>query len=134
MAWGNINERRERVKQMLKSGTHPRLIKIFCADLFSCSPSAVMADIYFLNGNVAHLNSSLRRRIRERDKYTCQYCGIENPKSGIIEHVIPFALGGCAKEYNLVFACQRCNTEKRRSVWVPDNLHAITKHNPDWRA
>lgn len=133
MAWPNIDERRDKVQKLMSEGATERYIRRTCSIEFGCTESAIMQDIHFFNGNVAHIGSSTRKRIRIRDRYTCQYCGIEHPKSGIIEHIIPFALGGCAKDYNLVFACQRCNCEKKRAVWIPDNLEAITKDNPEWR-
>lgn len=133
MAWDNIDDRRAQVRQMFDLGYSKFIIKRVCSSDFNCSRSAVMADIHVITGNVAHVNPSQKNRIKQRDNYTCQYCGIYKPYSGIIEHVVPFAIGGHAKDYNLVFACQRCNTEKRTSVWIPDNLDLITKDNPTWR-
>lgn len=133
MAWPNILERRNKVKTLMIDGFTERQIRHLCSVEFKCTESAIIADMHAINGNTAHVNSVQRKRIKIRDKLTCQYCGIIAPNNGIVEHVIPFALGGVAKDYNLVFACQRCNTEKRRAVWVPDNLDMITKDFPEWR-
>lgn len=136
MAWGNIDERREKVKQLLDSGVSHYEIKQQCSEHFGCSKSAIIADIQLFtipDNGFYRLSPVIRKRIRERDNYTCQYCGEHKPYSGIIEHVIPFAIGGTNKDYNLVFACQACNAQKRRSVWVPDNLDSITADFPEWR-
>jgi hypothetical protein len=133
MAWANIDERRARVAEMAKRGIHKSIIKKVCSVEFGCSPAAIVADLHTLNGNVANLSPKIRQIIRDRDNYTCQYCGLQNPYSGIIEHIIPVSKGGSNKPHNLVFACQRCNTEKKNKVWVPDNLDGITINQPQWR-
>lgn len=133
MAWPNIIERRSKVKRLMIEGLPDRQIRRLCSVEFMCTEGAITADIHAINGNTAHVGASQSRRIRIRDEFTCQYCGVEKPSSGIVEHVVPFALGGVAKDYNLVFACQRCNTEKKRKVWIPDNLDIITHNHPEWR-
>lgn len=132
MAWPNIIERRAKVKAMMAAGLPERHIRLSCSVEFDCSIGAVKADIHYLNGHVAHLSAAIRKRIRIRDGYVCQYCGIQRPYSGIIEHVVPFALGGPAADYNLVFACQKCNATKRRAVWIPNNLKRIMENHPEW--
>lgn len=67
MAWPNLDERRKKVKQLLDSDASHRDIRITCSFEFGCSQSAVMADIHSINGNIAHLNSSIRERIRLRE-------------------------------------------------------------------
>jgi 5-methylcytosine-specific restriction endonuclease McrA len=54
----------------------------------------------------------MKRRIIQRDKGICRYCGCK-PKRPIIEHVIPASQGGLATSDNLVVACQSCNVRKR---------------------
>jgi 5-methylcytosine-specific restriction endonuclease McrA len=81
-----------------------------------------------------HVSARMRQIIRERDNLTCQYCGIEGRSNElIIEHVIPAVRDGVAKPYNLVVACQSCNSTKGSKVWIPRNLDDITKAYPEWK-
>lgn len=133
MAWPNIVERQAKVRQLMAEGVPYWEIRRACSIEFACSRSAITADIHRANGYTYFVSTGLRRRIRDRDNYTCQYCGIQNPKNGVVEHIVPFALGGRGKEYNLVFACHGCNMKKRRTVWIPRNLDEITKNHLEWR-
>ena len=77
---------------------------------------------------------AVRLLLFERDNFTCQYCGVNGTSDElIIEHVIPAVIGGVAKPYNLVVACQSCNSTKRSKVWIPRNLGVITKAHPEWK-
>lgn len=70
-----------------------------------------------------------------RDEWTCQYCGRDcRDGDGVIDHVVPHALGGPSKLYNLALSCRPCNTRKSQSVWIPRNFLSITLDHPDWRA
>lgn len=133
MAWPNLLERQAKVKQLMADGVSYREIRRTCSIEFGCSRGAITADIHSLNGHYYWVSAGLRRRIRERDKHTCQYCGILNPENSAVDHVVPFALGGPGKDYNLVFACHGCNMKKRRTVWIPRNLDEITENHPEWR-
>lgn len=54
-----------------------------------------------------------KRAILDRDKYTCQYCGIKlNGSTATIDHVIPRHLGGKTNFENTVAACFPCNNKK----------------------
>ena len=54
----------------------------------------------------------LRRRILERDNWTCQVCG-KSAGRFEIDHVVPLAAGGSAwEESNLQCLCRRCHFEK----------------------
>lgn len=57
---------------------------------------------------------SLRKRIMERDCYTCQNCGKYMPDgNGIhIDHIVPVSKGGKTVESNLQVLCARCNLRK----------------------
>lgn len=50
--------------------------------------------------------------VRERDHFTCAYCG---QVGGILEidHVIPFSKGGSDELDNLVTSCRKCNRQKK---------------------
>ena len=108
MAHHNINERRKAVAAAIASGHVNRAL---LAAQFSCSTGAIHADIIALTapslGASIYLQQKIRRWVRERDRFICQYCG----RPGYtVEHVIPAALGGVAQPYNLGNAL---------TVWVP---------------
>jgi 5-methylcytosine-specific restriction endonuclease McrA len=52
-----------------------------------------------------------RRDIFLRDKYTCQYCGVQT-RDLTLDHVIPRVRGGKHTWENLVSACRACNHRK----------------------
>lgn len=62
------------------------------------------------------ITSNLRSKIKERDNYTCQYCGsnIYDEPSLLLEidHIIPVSKGGVSDESNLQVLCWRCNRSK----------------------
>lgn len=51
------------------------------------------------------------RQIKERDGWTCQYCGKQTKKLSI-DHVIPKAASGPEWNSNKVACCYRCNRLK----------------------
>lgn len=54
--------------------------------------------------------SPTKRRIFERDRHTCQYCG--SKKDLTLDHVVPKSKGGDNSWTNLVTACYICNNTK----------------------
>jgi 5-methylcytosine-specific restriction endonuclease McrA len=52
-----------------------------------------------------------KREVFRRDKFTCQYCGGNNPPL-TLDHVVPKHLGGLHTWNNLVTACAACNHRK----------------------
>lgn len=134
MAWPNIEQRRERVALLLRDGPFNEAIRRTLAAEFRCSTQAIRADEIALNRNGAliYLSARIRKIIHARDGTTCQYCGEVDRPNLIVEHVIPAAFGGVAQPYNLVIACQSCNSKKGRRVWMPRNLEAITAGHPEW--
>jgi 5-methylcytosine-specific restriction endonuclease McrA len=52
-----------------------------------------------------------RREVFQRDKYTCQYCGMETRELSL-DHVIPRHREGRHIWENVVSACFRCNNRK----------------------
>ena len=50
-------------------------------------------------------------RIKRKHKQRCYYCGIKHDKL-TIDHVIPISKGGDNSLYNIVPACQVCNSKK----------------------
>ena len=59
---------------------------------------------------------TLRRSIRERDRYTCQLCGKE---PAICVHHIDYDKKNCNPN-NLIILCRSCNSKvnKNRSYWI----------------
>ena len=64
----------------------------------------------------ALMTSKLRQHIKERDNYTCRFCGNSTHKEPNllleIDHIIPVAKGGHTEENNLQTLCWRCNRSK----------------------
>jgi hypothetical protein len=58
------------------------------------------------------IDKTIRKLIRERAKYLCEYCHSPEEASAAlfeIDHIIPQSLGGSDASENLALACQRCN-------------------------
>jgi len=129
-----IDKRRITVEQMLNDGRAEGIIRIVCSEQYGCSQSAIRMDILYIKGyRQIHVGPKLKAFIKERDKFVCQYCLTQNPKNGIVEHIVPISLGGTNKNHNLVFACHSCNMKKKANVWIPNNLDEITKDAPEWK-
>ncbi len=64
----------------------------------------------------ALMTSKLRQHIKERDNYTCKFCGNSTHKEPNllleIDHIIPVAKGGLTEEDNLQTLCWKCNRSK----------------------
>lgn len=67
-------------------------------------------------GQRALMTSKLREKIKERDNYTCQICGLsvhQEPNLLLeIDHIHPISKGGLTVESNLQTLCWRCNRGK----------------------
>lgn len=138
MAHPNIEERREYIASLLELGIPVYgAVRKQVSEMFGCTSGAIMSDLgHFQRPRTkesAFANQRVKRMVRDRDGATCQYCGRKDLPKPMVEHVIPAFLGGVGKLYNLVISCQSCNTTKRRSTWIPNNLDAITRDDEDWR-
>lgn len=51
----------------------------------------------------------IRRKVLERDNYTCYWCG---RPGDTVDHIIPWSRGGRTTMTNLVTACRECNGER----------------------
>lgn len=60
------------------------------------------------------MTKELRRRIIQRDNYTCQICGKYMPDEvGLhVDHIVPIKRGGKTVESNLQVLCDKCNLKK----------------------
>lgn len=71
-------------------------------------------------GQRALMTSSLRRKILNRDNYTCQKCGnstFKEPNLLLeIDHKVPLSKGGMTTENNLQVLCWRCNRSKGAKI------------------
>lgn len=67
-------------------------------------------------GQRALMTSTLREKIKRRDNYTCQQCGLSiNDEPNLlleIDHIVPLSKGGLTTESNLQTLCWRCNRKK----------------------
>ena len=63
---------------------------------------------------IPHQSRALsRKNILLRDRYTCQYCGVQpGPEELTIDHVLPRSQGGLTTWDNVVTACRECNHRK----------------------
>src|SRR5271165_3310751 len=77
-----------------------------------------IAKLFGLTGLAKPLTSEEGRRILERDRYCCQYCGLdgassfENSLVMTVDFVHPRAHKGAKLPENLVTACRPCNVIK----------------------
>ena len=67
-------------------------------------------------GQRALMTASLRDKIKKRDDYQCQECGISalDTENLLLEidHIIPLSKGGITAEANLQALCWKCNRSK----------------------
>lgn len=73
-----------------------------------------------VEGQRALLTSDLRRKILNRDNYTCQECqnSTRNEPNLLLEidHITPLSKGGMTTEKNLQVLCWRCNRRKGNKI------------------
>lgn len=76
-----------------------------------------------------------RRNVFKRDRFTCQYCGVQPGSEDLtIDHVVPRSRGGQTSWENCVLACFRCNS--RKADRTPDEASMRLKKKPiepTWR-
>ncbi len=76
-----------------------------------------------------------RHNIFERDRNTCQYCGVVFERRDLnLDHVIPKDRGGPTTWENIVCSCITCNTKKANHTPPEAGLRLIRKpKRPKWR-
>lgn len=71
-------------------------------------------------GQRSLMTSSLREKIKSRDKFTCQICSIstDDERNLLLEidHIVPLSKGGMTSEDNLQTLCWRCNRSKGAKI------------------
>ena len=71
-------------------------------------------------GQRALMTTQLREKIKKRDNYTCQKCGVsleDEPHLLLeIDHIIPLSKNGITSEENLQTLCWKCNRTKGSKV------------------
>jgi 5-methylcytosine-specific restriction endonuclease McrA len=70
-----------------------------------------------------------RYEIFNRDRYTCQYCGIQS-RHLTLDHVIPRYRGGQHTWENVVSACSACNRRKAGKTPREANMKLIRQPAP----
>ncbi|GAA6383492.1 hypothetical protein I2900191A2_21380 [Intestinibacter bartlettii] len=77
-----------------------------------------------IKGQRALMTPKLREKIKERDNYTCQKCGLsveQEPNLLLeIDHIIPLSKNGLTTEENLQTLCWKCNRSKGSKI-LKDN-------------
>ena len=69
-----------------------------------------------------------RRNVFKRDRFTCQYCGVQPGSDELtIDHVVPRAQGGTSTWKNCVLACIACNACR-----PPKPADAFTRRPRRW--
>lgn len=76
-----------------------------------------------------------RHNIFERDRNTCQYCGVVFERRDLnLDHVIPKDREGPTTWENIVCSCIACNTKKANRTPLEAGLRLIRKpKRPKWR-
>ena len=65
-----------------------------------------------------------KRRVFQRDRYVCQYCGaVLDYREATLDHVVPRAKKGRSSYENCVTACKSCNTRKGGRTPAEAKMH-----------
>lgn len=97
-------------------------------------PEVILLTTYEGQGGRAVVFS--RKNLFKRDRYTCQYCGIQpGPEELTVDHVVPRSRGGVSSWENCVLACVECNKRKadRSPAQAGLKLRRSPK-KPTWKA
>lgn len=81
----------------------------------------------------AQLVATARKRWGGKHRWRCVYCGRPGPQ---VDHFWPEALGGTSDPWNLVPACEACNSRKREQhpvEWMKDVGVPFERASVLWR-
>lgn len=88
-------------------------------------PSVIRLNDYRRVPHRRHTMS--RKNIMQRDRYTCQYCGLQ-PKHLTLDHIMPVSRGGLSTWENLVCCCEGCN--RKKADRTPEEAGMTLLHRP----
>ena len=123
-SWNDVSRVRARFGDALIRS--PRLVLV--------PPEVILLKTYEGQGGRSVVFS--RKNLFKRDKYTCQYCGLQpGPEELTVDHLVPRSRGGTSTWENCVLACVECN--KRKADLSPAQaglrLRRVPK-KPSWKA
>jgi 5-methylcytosine-specific restriction endonuclease McrA len=90
-------------------------------------PAVIRLLTYVRIPRDAHRRKITRRAVFARDRWTCQYCGVERGHL-TVDHVIPRSKGGPSTWDNIVTCCAPCN--RRKGDRLPTQANMVPKHVP----
>ena len=123
-SWNDVSRARLRFGDLAIRS--PRLVLV--------PPEVILLMTYDGQGGRAVVFS--RKNLFKRDRYTCQYCGIQpGPEELTVDHVVPRSRGGVSSWENCVLACVECNKLKadRSPAQAGLKLRRSPK-KPTWKA
>jgi len=124
LSWNDVSRVRARLGEGLIRS--PRLALV--------PPEVILLKTYEGEGGRAVVFS--RKNLFKRDRYTCQYCGIQpGPEELTVDHVVPRSRGGTSTWENCVLACVECNKRKADRTPAQAGLKMRkTPRKPSWKA
>lgn len=90
-------------------------------------PAVIMLKQYQKPKHTVRLS---KRNVFLRDKWQCQYCGVNCAgDTATLDHVIPVSRGGTGTWFNLTTACKPCNYRKGSQTRM---MPKTAPHRPDF--
>jgi 5-methylcytosine-specific restriction endonuclease McrA len=124
VSWNDVSRARLRFGDLAIRS--PRLVLV--------PPEVILLMTYEGQGGRAVVFS--RKNLFKRDRYTCQYCGLQpGPEELTVDHVVPRSRGGVSSWENCVLACVECN--KRKADRSPEKAGLKLRRapkKPTWKA
>jgi len=101
LTWNDASKAKAKMGDMVIRSMHLALVP----------PEVILLNKYEGMGEKAVVFS--RKNVFKRDRYTCQYCGVQPGTEELtIDHITPRAKGGISSWENCVLACIECNKRK----------------------
>jgi 5-methylcytosine-specific restriction endonuclease McrA len=124
LSWNDVSRARVKMGEALIRS--PRLALV--------PPEVILLLTYEGEGGRAVVFS--RKNLFKRDRYTCQYCGMQpGPEELTVDHVVPRSRGGTSTWENCVLACVECNKRKADRTPAQAGLKMRkTPRKPSWKA